>query len=425
MAGWQGGCERWMADEMARSGSSRSSGRSWSLRDRSLGGGPGSCRMACAAIAAVILVLGCSSEAPEAGFDPEVATELEAVVEAAVDDAAAGVVVGVDGLNGRWRTGAGPNDLDEAAELSGDEAFRIGSITKMFTAVVVLQLTEEDAVDLDAPVAEVVAERAQLFEHGDEVTLRQLLSHTSGLPDPGVRLDLVDDLQIEDDEARLTCEDARASDFLEFAADDPPSFEPGAGWAYSNTGFLLVGKVIEAVTDQDLHEVYRERILDPLEMDDTWLACAEEPRSEQAQGHYPPGSVPPLDQLEIEHDRVYDVTEVFSDAGAAGGLISTAADVMVFSRELFAGRLFAETTTLETMLEPPTRAQYGLGAVVDGDIVGHDGSMVGYHSRLTYDREQDLTIVALSNQNATARSNLAETVTTALRRRIADIDHPD
>lgn len=376
-------------------------------------------------IAAVSLVSGCSSEAPQESFDPEVASELDAVVEAAVDEptVAGGVVVGVDGANGRWRTAAGPDDLDGAVELSGDEAFRIGSITKMFTAVVALQLAEEDVVDLDAPVAEVVPERAQLFEHGDEVTLRQLLSHTSGLPNPDYWLDVEDDMQIEADEIRLSCEDALASDFLEFAANEPPPFEPGVGYAYSNPGFELAGEVIETITGQDLHEVYRERILDPLEMDDTWLECAEEPRHDLARGHHPPGSVATLDQPEVEYDQVYDITETSVDAGAFGGMISTTGDMMAFSRGLFSGQLFAETTTLETMLEPPSRAQYGLGTEVDGDIVGHSGSAAGFNSSLTYDGDQDLTILVLSNQTITARSNLSETVATALRRRLADLDH--
>jgi len=283
---------------------------------------------------------------------------------------------------------AGPAEVDGEDELTGDEAFRIASITKLFTATVALQLAEEGVVDLDAPVADVIPDRAAMFEHGEEVTLRQLLGHTAGLPrglprglEPAFFAEAREVNAVEDGEVAASCAAVADLDPLDYLEEDAP-FAPGTAWAYSNVGYRLAGAVIEPATDEPLEAAYRSRILEPLGMEETWLDYPEEPRGELAAGIHPPDIRSPIDFLPVEADEPLDVAhEAVSRAGrAAGGVVSTADDIAVFARALFGGELFDDPATLEAMLEPGPSRRYGLGVELLGDIVGHSGDVVGYNT---------------------------------------------
>lgn len=358
--------------------------------------------------AVTVIATACGLTDDNESFDEQVNEELDDAVDTFVrlQADAGGAVARVDSPRGRRTMASGPAGLDGETELAGDEAFRAASITKMLTATAALQLAEEGAVDLDAPVADVLPDRAALFEHGDEVTLRQLLGHTAGLPDPSAVgpagdeeyiADLLAAAEVEDRTVTVPCEESR--DRLAYAADRGGGFEPGTDWEYSNTGYFMAGEIIEAVTEQPLEQVYRERILDPLGMDDSWLACAEEPRAELASGLHPPGAAGVW--LPGQDDEPFDVTGVANQGWAAGGLVSTVDDLTVFARALFQGELFEDTATLDEMLEPGPEPIYGLGVEHYPEAVGHRGSVAGYHSRLLYQPDEELVIVALSNESFT------------------------
>lgn len=382
----------------------RPAGPAWRLAARVASGAVPARRRRLAGLALAVAVAACGPGASGT------ATEVERRVAALMEDADGGAVVLADTPDERVRVAVGPHGLDGDEQLAGDEAFRIASITKMFTATVALQLAEEGAVDLDAPVADVVPERVEDLEHGGEITLRQLLAHTSGLPrgDPHFEADALEDLEIHEGVAVIACEDAESRDRLAFLADEPALFEPGGGWEYSNAGYLLAGEVLEAVTRRPLDELYRERILDPLEMDDTWLDCAEEPRAELAHGLHPPRGFDV--DLPGQGDETVDATHVARDAGAAGGLVSTARDVATFASALFGVDLFADAATLEAMLRPGSEAPYGLGVRSTRGIASHDGAVPGYHSLLSYDADRDHLVVVLSNQSATPHVQPATTL---------------
>jgi len=142
-----------------------------------------------------------------------------------------------------------------------DDLFRIGSITKMFTAVTVLSLSEEGLVDLDTPVREYVAR----VDTDDRVTVRDLLQHSSGLPDYVGGVEYL--RMLVDDPTRAWAPE----EAIALAPTGEPDFEPGSAFAYSNTNYLVLGLLIEEVTGRPYHDVVRERIIHPLSMSDTYL----------------------------------------------------------------------------------------------------------------------------------------------------------
>lgn len=344
---------------------------------------------------------------PSAGdgdrLDDEVVTDLRAEIEAIAERPAGGAVAWIDTPAEQLTFAAGDADVAAERELTADDAFDVASLTKMFTATVSLQLVEEGDLALDAPVAEHIPEQMARFEHGDDVTLRHLLSHSSGLPNffsPRFAMDHTARATVEDGATVAvidwTCD---PMDTLEYAAEQRASFAPGEGGEYTDTNYVLAGQAIEAVTGDTLDTVITERIVRPLELDGTWMPCAQQPRADLARG-YDYAERSPFRDLEAE---IVDVTTLQHPVvSGATGLFSTGEDLVTFARALFAGQLFDDDATLTTMLEPGplgagTDDQYGLGVGLEGDVMGHDGVTAGYTSFVRYHQPDDTVVVVLSN----------------------------
>jgi D-alanyl-D-alanine carboxypeptidase len=322
--------------------------------------------------------------------DEETMQELSRAVRDVANNQAGGILVRVDLPNGELILAEGP---------SADEAFRIGSVTKLFTAAVVLQLAEEGVLSLDDTLPVVLPEHADRFEFGEQITVRQLLGHTAGLGNlnnnPVFFNDFIVGIEVADGIASNACVSREERDTLSYASKEG-LFEPGTDWAYSNTGYVVLGEIIEAATGRPLHDVYRERILDRLAMEHTWLACDDEPRVELAHGYLEPGEVP----LPEQGDAVIDITDVtFSDAWSAGGMVSTAEDLAVFARALFTGELFDEAATLDAMLETSKSPDSGLGVEIRGDTYGKAGDILGYSAQVSYDPTTDIVVVVLATNH--------------------------
>jgi D-alanyl-D-alanine carboxypeptidase len=347
------------------------------------------------------LMAGCAPDAEQSAVEADAADDVERVVAEAADDHAVGVLALIDHPDATLVSAAGLPEGTAGRDLGG-EAFRVASVTKMVTAAVALQLVEEGELDLDDRVAELVPERADAFEYGDEITLRQVLGHTSGVRDfirhPDYLPDLVRHGDVRDGMAVGSCEDLAAVNPFDYAG-GPAAFEPGAGFEYSNAGYLLAGEAIEEVTGDDLADVYRERVLDPLDLDATWLACDESPRAELVAGYHAPGSfgftIPGQDDAPVEVTGVDD-----PNLWAGGGLVSTADDLVVLARALFTGELFADADTLETMVETTEHRPYGLGVEVEDGIYGHGGLAAGYGVDVRYATGRDAVVVVMVNETA-------------------------
>ncbi|MFJ8312586.1 MULTISPECIES: serine hydrolase domain-containing protein [unclassified Streptomyces] len=280
-----------------------------------------------------------------------------AALRAAIENAgkpgadATAALVRVGGAGGGWRGSAGVHDLKSHRPADPAGRFRAGSVTKVFTAAVVLQLAGEGRVDLNRPV------RAYLPDlipaEYDMVTVRQLLNHTSGIPsyDSGSG-ETVDDWYAH----RFDLHDP--ADMVRQATAHKPLFAPGSQQHYDNIGYTVAGLLIERVThDAYAHQVER-RILRPLHLTGSGFPGADPAiRGPHNHGYQ---EFPKADGTkELRDVSVWGATEAF----AAGDLISTTADLETFLRALFKGQV-VRGPQLKEMFTVPGREvrQYGSGA---------------------------------------------------------------
>lgn len=276
--------------------------------------------------------------------------------------------------DGRTRTyTAGVGDLATGAKVPRDGQVRIGSNTKTFTAVVVLQLVGEGKVGLDAPVDTYLPGllRGDGID-GRGITVRQLLQHTSGLPNYSEYLS--DDIRYYD-----------PRELLDLALQHRADFAPGTKWAYSNTNYLVAGLIVQKVTGRPLAEEIDRRVIRRIGLRHTYFPAPGEVtiRERHPRGYYQDSAGAPL----------VDATEWDpSWAWAAGQMVSTDSDLNRFFTALLAGRLLPKAqldqmrTTVPASYPFPAGARYGLGLVSTplscGSVYwGHGGSMTGYETR--------------------------------------------
>ncbi|MFE6750692.1 serine hydrolase domain-containing protein [Kitasatospora purpeofusca] len=328
------------------------------------------------------------------------------------DDGVPAATASVTGRDGRTRNYvAGVADLRTGAKVPVDAQVRIGSNTKAFTAVVVMQLVAEGKVDIEAPVDTYLPGlvRGDGID-GRNITVHQLLQHTSGLPEYGESLDLVG--------GRYKYTEPR--DLLDLALARKADFAPGTKWAYNNTNYLLAGMIVQKLTGRPVGEAITERIIKPFGLRQTYFPAAGDMtiRGAHPQGYLRTAPDAPL----------LDITEMDpSWAWAAGAMISTNSDLDRFYTALLGGRLLPaaqlaqmRTTVPADELAPGIR--YGLGLTstplsCGGVYWGHGGTIPGYRTRggVTEDgRAANVTVTTIPT--GAASQHQAAAVDTALCR---------
>jgi D-alanyl-D-alanine carboxypeptidase len=287
--------------------------------------------------------------------------------------------------------------VDGTASVEIVHRFRIGSITKTFVAVLLVQLHAEGLLDLDAPLADYLP----WAPHAEVVSLHQLLRHTSGLPDFGGLPAYRQQLLFNPAREWSPRETVQLIDGL------PLDFAPGSAWRYSNTNYVLAGLVAEEVAGRSLAMLLREQIHEPLGLAATYLEALEEAPPIETVGHYDidgdgrPNSV-----------RFVPYTALVTSGAAAGGLSSTAHDVLEFGAGLFDGRLLAVAELEEVITPTEVSPAYGLGLSLfrrEGRLfIGHAGALPGYSALLAHQPDEGVTVVALANQTGVDVQALAE-----------------
>ncbi|HEU5032251.1 MAG TPA: serine hydrolase domain-containing protein [Spirillospora sp.] len=289
-------------------------------------------------------------------------------------DGLTGAAVRVDDPRcGTWTAASGTADRRTGRPMPADPRVRIGSITKTFTAVTVLQLAAQGRVSLDAPVARYLPGLIDANGHdGRKFTVRSLLRHTSGLPDHMDSFQSTEEFRFRHFEPE---------DLVRRALRLP---DPGPGWHYSTTNYVVAGLIVEKVTGHRLEDEVERRILRPLGLRDTYWPGDET----WIRGPHPRGYVR-VDQGETV--RWADSTEMNTTVAWAGGaLISTPRDVNAFYGALLGGRLLPARTLTEMERTVPTDpdrtwpgAAYGLGLIrtplrCGGAWWGHAGDIDGF-----------------------------------------------
>ena len=305
--------------------------------------------------------------------------QLAAVVATGVP----GAVVVAAGPRGRVEAAAGVADLRTGEALTAEHRFRIGSVTKIFVAALVLRLVEAGLLDLDGDAAPFV----------EGITIRQLLNHTSGLPD------FVGDVVAFFEPYRRDLAhrwDLGPRDELRLVLEQPRLFPPGDGWSYHGSNYLVLGLVVGEATGLPLRDALRQRVFAPLGLNETELVDGPL-RGECARGYLS------ADNPVLPGEEAVDVTEIdvpFHRAG--GGVVSTAGEIATMLRSLLGGA-FLSSRLREEMLcavesdwEETDRYGLGIGEITAlmgrrrspcGPAWGHIGFSVGY------------TALALSSEN--------------------------
>lgn len=299
---------------------------------------------------------------------------LETLVDAGYPGALA-TVTKPDGTRVDVAVGVGDLATGEAPPL--DSEVRIASNTKMFTATIVMQLVEEGSVVLDEPVDTYLPGLlAGDGIDGTVITVRQLLQHTSGLPE------YADQIAAD----AFGAQDMYVSprDMLDIALERPAVFAPGERWEYSNTNYLTLGLLIERVTQRALPDQVDERIVEPLGLDRTYFPL---PGERELRGEHP----------ELYHADVSGefraITEMdTSFAWAAGAIVSTPSDLNVFMQALLGGELVTAASLAEMRETAPAgdelnaQTASGLGLQshpleCGGLAWGHGGDIPGTQTR--------------------------------------------
>ena len=262
--------------------------------------------------------------------------------------------------------------------VNPNHRYRVASVSKLFTSALILRLVEEGRFQLDDKLYDYLP--VENIPYSKEVTIRQLLSHTAGVIDhlnhPAFY------------RGNWKYRTWKPGDIHYFASHRRARFRPGQGYAYSNTGFYLLGELIEKVLEKPLGEAYKEYIFDPLGLKQTLYDDFSTRRNK-------------IDSL-AENDRAYEYHQ--SAVGAAGAIVSTPSDIARFGHALYTGKLVSDTS-LQEMIKDIGKTvggdHYGLGMRLwdDNGILhmGHTGALMGYRAILMYLPEYEVTIALATN----------------------------
>lgn len=360
-----------------------------------------------ATILPVLLVAGCASD-EEAADGAHLEAGLDSLVNHYVEaneDIHSAVLL-VEGPDFRWAGAAGLADPETGSPMRTDDQFYLASTAKMMTATAVMQLVEAGKVNLDDPIINYLPEDLvtglhviEGHDYGSEITVRQLLNHTSGIADNWAD-DAFIELIVADPEKLWEPEET-----IEYVKKNCPAhFPPGEGWRYSDINYNLLGLIIEKETGQTLSAALRDSLFEPLGMTHTHRHFAEEERPAEA-GR-------PTSRWYREDLPCNEIRALSADWGG-GGLYSTAGDLSLFLHAFVKDEIFRRPSAKAEMLQwtdAMPGVGYGLGIIrldMDritedlppgmklGTVWGHQGASSAF---MYYWPERDIYLIGTLNQ---------------------------
>jgi CubicO group peptidase (beta-lactamase class C family) len=314
----------------------------------------------------------------------------KAAIDALMNEAAPrggpGAAIAVQHGGELHSAGYGLANVEWGIPIETDAIFRIGSVTKQFTAAAILRLAEQGKLEIEDPIERHLPD----YPVGERViTVRHLLHHTSGIKSY---------TGLPSFATELMRKDSSLTDLIAVFKDLPPDFQPGEKFLYNNSGYVLLGAIIEALSGKDYEIFLRDEFFAPLGMSRTSYLHDEPIVPKRAAGYAakPDGAVinaPPL-SMSWPH--------------AAGALGSTVHDLLAWNAALHGGKLLS-AESYAAMITPgrlndgsDTGYGYGLGAPIyrERPIIGHNGGINGFLSHLGHWPQEHLTVVVLSNTTA-------------------------
>lgn len=316
---------------------------------------------------------------------PRGAAVVDGLYKQLIAESSPGIAVLVaKGGNILYEKGFGMADVKNKVPITADTKFRIGSVTKQFTAAAILKLVEGGKISLQDHLSKFIPE----FPRGNEVTIDELLTHTSGIHSYTSRGDFIN---------RVTKYIAPDS-LLAVIENDPFDFDPGAKYLYNNSAYFIAGYLVSKLSGIPYGEYLQKNFFEPLGMKNTGVYSNGVKLPNEAKGYSKEKGnyVPALD---------WDM----SWAGGAGSLYSTVEDLLKWNRALYSGNVIS-MSSLAKMLTPAKLANgenvspaYGYGLGMGNyrgvEAVGHSGGLHGFVTQLEYYPKDSLTVVMFSNTN--------------------------
>jgi D-alanyl-D-alanine carboxypeptidase len=336
-------------------------------------------------------------------------TGVLAVQKQAMTYGAPGALTRIDSGASSYRIAVGKADTAAGTAMDADRRFRVGSVSKSFTTVVLMQLVAEGRVDLDASANDYLPKPLP----DDRITVRHLLSHRSGL------WDYTNDMfyhTVPGFEA-VRNKVFTFQELIDLSTAHQPTNEPGAAYSYSNTNFVVLGELIEHVTGVPMATHYEQRIFQPLGLKNTSYVHPQTTIT----GSYARGYVRDDDTT---LPLVDSTEQTVSWAQSAGAVISNASDLNRFFAAVVSGELVPQQQLQEMMSMVPVNADgtqsYGLGLrgrklSCGVTVYGHTGTVQGYYTYAftTADGKRSMTSMANTSNNGTVNTVLAGTLEAA------------
>lgn len=284
-----------------------------------------------------------------------------------------------------YKKGFGMANMEWAIPNEPDTKFRTGSVTKQFTAALVLQLVEEGKLKLDGKITDYLPDYRK--DTGEKVTIHHLLNHTSGIPSYTSRPDF---------SAEISRNPYGVADFVKKFASGDLQFEPGSKFSYNNSGYSLLGAIIEKVTGKSYETVLTERILKPLGMTNTGYERHSTLLQKRASGYQktPDGFV---------NAAYLDMSIPY----AAGSIYSTVEDLFKWDQALYEDKILSAES--KKLMFTPGLGNYGYGIRITDEpvgktdqktrVIGHGGAIHGFNSLILRAVEKQQTVIILNNAN--------------------------
>lgn len=304
-------------------------------------------------------------------------------------------------LNGSivFEKGYGLASIEDRLPVTPETKFRIGSMTKQFTAAAILKLHEEGKLNLDDKLSRFMPG----YPRGDEVTIHHLLTHTSGIRDYTQKPDVLKTATVF----------IEPKDLIKTFENDRYDFDPGKKWSYNNSGYILLGYIIEKISGKPYGDFLHDNFFGPLGMTNTAFPTASDIIEHEAQGYS-------HEDGQWKKALNWDMSRVYS----AGGLYSTVGDLYRWNEALFNGRVLSEAS-LKAAFTPvhtaddntPMFEGYGYGWILQElrgvREISHGGKLHGFSSYLLRIQDEKLTVVVLENAMPSApgmHNGLAEEI---------------
>lgn len=288
-----------------------------------------------------------------------------------INDRASGTVLVYENHKIIYQRNFGFNALDK----NSDKIYRLASISKTYTATIILKLIEENLLDFQTPVTNFFPDHDNL----KGVTIEHLLQHRSGIENYTARADYYS--HYENGLTRI--------DKIDKIKSYSKHFSPGEEYSYSNTGFFLLSVIAEIIANKDFSEVLLDKIVKPLKLQNTYLVNSNSPRASEVEGFTKGTSW-------IKSSRTHHSIML-----GAGGIVSTAYEVAIFFEALMTGKLLSEGSLkkMMTMVD-----NYGCGLLTfpfgDKALYGHDGGVDGFSTLAAFSPEDQMVYIMLTNASA-------------------------